>query len=310
MRSLLFTFCLVSGVITQTRTILETMTGITGLSTLVSVLDMQGYKDLKTALNSPGTLTVFAPDNAALRDAKLDVEKIETVTAILNYHILGSVVYSTDLKYLQFPETLSKDPNFVNVGDGKGQVLFIEKYGSDVMIHFSNFTVARVVVADIKCSNGVIHIVDKVITLPPIIAESIKWSGLGTLLAAVTKAQLVNAVDTTAGITLFAPTDEAFRAAGIVVENTTVEVLVNVLKFHVVPNNILYTTGITNEQKVTTLQGGTLTLMHKEGTSQYQVEGSNFVVPNVLVENGVVHFIDRVLIPNNNITSNKHYDSI
>lgn len=300
MRLLLCSFCFIYGIIADPNmTILETLNATQSLSTLVSFLGSEGYEDLQTALNSSGTLTLFAPDNSAFKEAKLDVKKVEKVTAILNYHILGSVVYSTDLTYLQFPETLSKNPKFVNVGDDKGQVLFVErsKHDGNITIYFSN-TFAKVLMADINCTNGVIHTITKVVTLPPLTSNELKWSGFETLFKAVNKTNS-GFVDTTAGITLFAPTDKAFKDAGIVVENTTVEILTNLLKFHVVPN-ILYTTDIADEQNVTTLQGANVTLTHKDGTTKYQVNGANFVVANVLLENGVTHFIDSVLMPPNN----------
>jgi len=300
MRLLLCSFCLIYGIIADPdMSILETLIATKSLSTLGSVLGTKGYEDLQTALNGSGTFTLFAPDNNAFLEAKLDLKNVEKVTAVLNYHLLGSVVYSTDLTYLQFPETLSKNPKFVNVGDGKGQVLFVERSkDGNVTIYFSN-TSAEVLTADINCTNGVVHIITQVITLPPLLSDEIKWSGLKTLFEAVNKTSLTDVVDTTGGITLFAPTNKAFKDAGIVVENTTVDVLTDVLKFHVVPN-ILYTTDITDDQNVTTLLGPNVTLTHKEGTINYHVNGANFAVPNVLVENGVTHFIDKVLMPPNN----------
>lgn len=299
---LLFCLCL-NGIVADPMTILETASADPNLKSFADVLGTKGYEDLQSTLNGSGTFTVFAPDNTAFTNAKLDVQKVEKITAILNYHILGNVVNSTDLKELQFLETLSKNPKYVNVGDEKGQVLFIEKSKSDnVSIYFSDKK-AKVLKADIVCSNGVVHIIDNVITLAPITSDEIKWSGLSNLSAALVKASMQDIVDNTTGITLFAPLDKGFISSGIFVENATVDELKTMVQFSTV-QDILYTTSITDGQNVTTLQGGNLTLTNKEGTNKYKVNGVNMVVPDVLVKNGVVHFIDAVLKPNVSFTNN------
>lgn len=300
---LLFCLCLMNGIVADLMTILETASADPSLKSLTAVLGTKGYEDLANTLNSSGTFTVFAPDNTAFTKAKLNLAKVEKITAILNYHILGNVVNSTDLKELQFVETLSKNPKFVNVGDGKGQVLFIERSKKgNVTIYFSDKK-AKVLKADIVCSNGVVHIIDDVVTLASITSDEIKWSGLSNLSAALVKASMMDTVDNTTGITLFAPIDQGFNSSGVVVENTSAEVLATMVQFSTV-KDILYTTDITNGQNVTTLQGGNLTFTNKEGTNKYQVNGVNMVTPNVLTKNGVVHFIDAVLMPNVSFTNN------
>jgi uncharacterized surface protein with fasciclin (FAS1) repeats len=157
------------------------------------------------------------------------------------------------------------------------------------------------VLADVVCSNGVVHVIDEVIMLPPVISKSILYSGLNTLSSAINKAGLGNLVDTTAGITIFAPSDTAFRLAGIVVDDTPVDTLVAVLSNHVVTTS-KYTTDIVDGETLTSLGGGTLTLRIDGG--QYYVNNAQVRVDNVLVRNGVAHFIDQVLLPSKlNITT-------
>lgn len=300
---LLFCLCSMNGIVADPMTIFETASADPMLKSLAGVLGMKEYEGLKNTLNSSGTFTVFAPDNTAFAKAKLDLDKVDKITAILNYHILGNVVNSTDLKELQFVETLSNNPKYVNVGDGKGQVLFIERSKEgNVTIYFSDKK-AHVLKADIVCSNGVVHIIDNVITLASITSDEIKWSGLSNLSAALVKASMMDTVDNTTGITLFAPLDKGFNSSGVDVEKTSAADLATMVQFSTV-KDILYTTDITNGQNVTTLQGGNLTFTNKEGTNKYQVNGVKMVTPNVLTKNGVVHFIDAVLMPNVSFINN------
>lgn len=283
-----------------TKTIVENAVAMESLSSLVGILTSKGYEEVLKALNGTGPFTLFAPNNVAWNSTRLNISKhVDENIATLYYHTLGSAVNSSSLTYLQFPETLSKDSKYVNVGDGKGQVLFIEKDAGNVSIYFSNLS-AQVVMADINCSNGIIHVIDQVVTLPPVMSNILKWSGFETLYAAILKASLEPAVNNTAGITLLAPTDAAFAAAGINVTTTPVDTLVNYLKYHVI-GSTLYSTNIKDGQNATTLQGGSVTFHHKVGDTQYKVNDANVTVANVLAQNGVIHFIDAVLVPPNNI---------
>jgi len=295
----LLCFYLVNGILVQSLTIVETAQATPSLSTLVTVLTTPGYEPLLDALSNPGTFTVFAPNNDAFAKAGLDLNDVEKNTATILMHVLGSVVMAGDLVAVQFPETLSVGPRYVNLA-GAGQRLFIEKERDNVYIYYSNVR-AQVVLADVVCSNGVVHVIDEVIMLPPVISKSILYSGLNTLSRAITKAGLGNLVDTTAGITIFAPSDTAFRLAGIVVDDTPVETLVAVLSNHVVTTN-LYTPDIVDGATVTSLGGGTLTLRIDAG--RVYVNNAQVRVANVLVRNGVAHFIDQVLLPSRfNVTT-------
>jgi len=297
----LFILCL-SLVNVKGMTIVETAVNTPALSSLVSVLTSDGYEPLLKALSEPGTFTVFAPNNDGFAKAGLDITDVEKNTAILLMHVLGSVVRSGDLVDVQFPETLSTGSKYVNLVEGVGQRLFIEKTREgSVYIYFSNLR-ATVVLADVECSNGVVHVIDEVVTLPPVITKNIRWSGLNTLSTAVDKAGLGNLIDTTAGITIFAPSDNAFRIAGIVIDDTPVDTLVAVLSNHVVVTP-KYSTDIVDGEELTSLGGGTLTLRGGSGSHDFFVNNARVYVDNVLVRNGVGHFIDQVLLPSKvNIT--------
>jgi len=291
--------CLVNGIMADPRlTIVENALHTPSLRSLVEVLTSKGYGDVLKALSGPGTFTVFAPNNDAWAASSLSIREVEKVTATLYMHVFGKVVNSEDLKDLDFPETLSSDPHYVNL-KGKGQSLSIESSnfpGRGDFSIYSTGNTAHSVVLDIECSNGIVHIIDQVVTLPPVASSVVKASNLNYLLEALSLAGLVDAVNNTAGITIFAPTDAAFKSAGIDPKKVPVDALANILKYHVVPA-VAFTTDIVDGAKIPTLQGTTLTVSHKAGTNKFGVNGANVVVADVLLKNGVVHVIDQVLMP-------------
>jgi len=303
MLSLLFSLCLVNGIMADpSLSIVGNAIATPSLSSLVEVLTAKGYEDVLKALSGEGTFTVFAPNNDAWAASSLNVtKKVDKVIETLKMHLFGKVVKSTDMKYLDFPETLASDPLFVNL-NGKGQSLFIESDNDkgEFTIYFSNLA-AHSVVLDIECSNGIVHIIDQVVTLPPVASNALKYSSLNVLLEAILLAGLQDAVNNTAGITIFAPTDTAFKSAGIDPNNVPVATLANILKYHVVPA-VAFTTDIVDGQQIATLQGTTVTISNKAGTNKFAVNGANVITANVLLKNGVAHFIDQVLIPKNTVS--------
>lgn len=120
---------------------------------------------------------------------------------------------------------------------------------------------------------------------------------LSTLVAAVAKAGLVDSLNTAQGITVFAPTDDAFTALGSKTVNAAMAdpkgLLTKVLTYHVVPGR-LTPDELAGDHK--TLEGSTLTVTGS-GDS-FTVNGSAKVVcGNVPTANATVYLIDGVLLP-------------
>jgi uncharacterized surface protein with fasciclin (FAS1) repeats len=284
---LFFTIFVAAALADPSKTIVENAQAVPDLSTLVTVLTTKGYEPVLNALSDPkGTFTVFAPNNEAFAEAKLDVSEVEAVTATLLYHTLGVEVKSTDLKALQFVHSLSTDPKFVSL-NGTGQTLGVSKEGQEVRVNG-----IKVVLANVICSNGIVHVIDRVIMLPQKTSVIAKEAKLNILLEAVVKAGLVDTVDATPGITIFAPTDTAFIRAKIDPAKVPVDTLKAVLANHVVPA-VAFSTDLKDGQKVKTLGGATLTVHIKEG--RVYVANARVEYPNVITANGVVHVIDEVL---------------
>ncbi|UCG63308.1 MAG: fasciclin domain-containing protein [Candidatus Zixiibacteriota bacterium] len=129
-------------------TIVETAANNENFSILVKAVKAA---DLGEALSGEGPFTVFAPTNKAFE--ALPKEELEALlkdkkklTSILTYHVLQGKVKSAEVVKLDKATTLN------------GQEVTIKKNDDGVKIDD-----ASVVMTDIECSNGVIHVIDKVI---------------------------------------------------------------------------------------------------------------------------------------------------
>ena len=128
-----------------------------------------------------------------------------------------------------------------------------------------------------------------------IVDVAVAADGFDVLVAAVKEAGLVDALSGNRQLTVFAPTDEAFNAAGITVDNVDEvddEFLLNVLTYHVVPGR-RDAESITGSSKVPTLNGA---LVNVDGTD-LNGDQADIVATNIEASNGIVHVIDGVLLP-------------
>ena len=125
-----------------------------------------------------------------------------------------------------------------------------------------------------------------------------------TLVQAVKAAGLVETLsDSSASYTVFAPTDEAFSqlpegALEYLLKPENKEVLQQVLLYHVLPNEV--TSSNISGGSVETLKGGVATAVTSKGV---MINNANVVTPDIEASNGVIHVIDRVLLPSNLQTS-------
>lgn len=248
---------------------------------------------------STGTLTVFAPTNAAFASllSELGVSKEALLankpllTAVLSYHVLGSKVLRNDVPLGKAITPLSggffkiESSNGLKVTDGRNRV--------------SNITAT-----DIAASNGVVHVVDKVL-LPAdkdIVATASALPDFSILVEAVVAAGLVSTLQGKGPFTVFAPTNAAFAALlaelGVtkqaLLANTAL--LTSVLTYHVVPARVLKAEVPANTP-ITTVQGQTFTISPSLVITDQNQRTSNIVATDVFTSNGVIHVVDKVILP-------------
>jgi uncharacterized surface protein with fasciclin (FAS1) repeats len=131
-----------------------------------------------------------------------------------------------------------------------------------------------------------------------IVDTAVGAGNFNTLVAAVQAAGLVETLKGEGPFTVFAPTDEAFAAlpAGTVenlLKPDNKDQLIAVLTFHVVPGKVM-STDLSNGMTAKTVQGSEITIMTEGGV---QVNGANVVAADIAADNGVIHVIDKVILP-------------
>jgi transforming growth factor-beta-induced protein len=272
----------------EMQSIVEIASANTSFSTLVAAL---AKADLVSALEGDGPFTVFAPTNEAfaalladLGVSSLDDLSAEALTPILLYHVVSGKVLSSDLSN-GYVGTLSSGPEDTKVS--------LQVDADDVLLNGST----EVTTADLIASNGVIHVINKVLLPPTVVDLAINNPEFSILVEAVVKAELVETLSGAGPFTVFAPTNAAFEAlfatldiAGI--SDLTKEQLIPILTYHVVSGNVLSSALSTGN--VATLNGD---IAVNVGTSVTINGSSNVVLANVQGSNGVVHAIDEVLLP-------------
>lgn len=243
-------------------------------------------------LSTENGITVFAPTDAAfemllgdLGLTSLDDIPVADLTNILLYHVIGSKAMSTDLSSGYFPTLSESNGNsismYINVDNG-------------VSINKN----VKVTSADIEASNGVIHVVDKVILPPSVVNIALDNDNFSILVQAVVKAGLVDALNAAGPFTVFAPTNDAFNALFVQlgisgVNDLTSDQLIPILTYHVVLGNVL-STSLENGEVGTLSEGKKLTINLSSGV---KINDSEVVVADIQGSNGVVHVINKVLIP-------------
>ena len=266
-------------------------------SILVEAVQAAGLTDTLTA---PGPYTVFAPTNDAFSAllGELGVTKDQLLankpllTAVLKYHVVAGQVPSSAVP-------LGKAINPVGGGFFK-----IDKVGTSLVITDGRSRTSKIVQADIAASNGVIHAIDKVL-LPAdktIVQTAIANPDFSILVEAVTAAGLVDTLNAPGPYTVFAPTNAAFASLLTELGVTKAQLLANtalltkVLTYHVVPGLVLKV-DVPINTPIKTVEGETLTVGPTLAITDQRARQSNIVATDVLASNGVIHVLDKVILP-------------
>lgn len=270
-----------------------------------------------------GAYTVLAPTDAAFTAAGITAANvgslpIEVLRAVLRNHMLSGRVLSTDL---------APGPNAVYVTLQR-EVLNCSFYNGNYFLNAK-----RVNKTNVRTLNGILHTIDGVL-MPPLntlTGTAAANSNLSLFVAAVNRAGLATALNSsTTLLTVFAPTNAAFVAAGFpdeaAINAADPAVLGNILRYHVIPSSVLtnasitspfnrsgraFSVDLTSNVYGTALAGATVTVA-VSGTGVTVRGASNTAASNVTSADilyfagapgaggtrpGVLHIIDRVLLP-------------
>ncbi|KAK4139786.1 FAS1 domain-containing protein [Dichotomopilus funicola] len=254
-------------------------------------------------LNSAQGITILAPSNnalAALYSTTLPTQLAldsNLLTAFLSYHVLDGVFFASD--FLNNP--VASAPTFLNMqaysNVSGGQVVQSRSQNGGITFFSGNNVQSNVQAYDFNYVGGTLHIIDTALTIPARITDTLITTGLTACVGALQRAGIEAAVNNAPDITLFVPTNAAFDAIGSILNGMTLEQLTTVLNYHVVRGQVLYSQLIKGGGTVVTAEGAALNFRVVQGA--LFVNSARVVVTDVLVGNGVVHFIDGVLNPAN-----------
>ena len=276
--------------------IVAVASGDSQFSTLVAAVTKA---ELVTTLQGTGPFTVFAPNNAAFTKAgvtSLDGLTKDALTPILTSHVVSGEVKAADVK--------SGTVKTVNANND----IYVSKNADGVFINGN----IKVIATDVDASNGVIHVIDNVIVPPTqslvqVAQANTDFSELVSLVLAADPA-VATALSTPSanGLTVFAPTNAAFTELYKTTPKATLldpankTLLTNVLLYHVVPGRV-FSTDLPNVsgEVATANTSGKLTFNLSGGAKVVGTASgaSNITTANILATNGVVHVIDKVLMP-------------
>lgn len=285
-----------------TNTIADFVASNDDYSSLEAALDKAG---LTATLAGQGDFTVFAPNNAAFAAfltangfASLDDVPTSLLTNVLLNHVVSGKVMAADLStgYINSLATESTS--------GKNLSMYVNT-SSGVNLN----GVSAVTTADIAVDNGVVHAVNAVIGLPTVVTFAVADPTFNILVSALTRADqpdYVAVLSTPAGtspapFTVFAPTNDAFvallaelGASGLGDIDGTV--LTATLNTHVIAGANVRAEDLV-DGTVTTLGANLVVDASNATLTDPNGRVSNIIVVNVQASNGVVHAIDKVLLP-------------
>ncbi|PZO30584.1 MAG: fasciclin [Flavobacteriaceae bacterium] len=278
--------------------------------------------NLVGTLDGTGSFTVFAPTNDAFNrfftsistpGNAITVENVpvETLRGILLNHVINEEITSANIPASVYKNTLSP---FSSATGAPTISMFIQKEGGVVTLNGGLGTTelprkgAVVTTADVDASNGVIHVVNRVIQIPNIVDHAIANPNFSTLTSLLVARGLVPTLQQTntepstlAPFTVFAPVNSAFSPAVLGVYNGLAndDLRTQVLTYHVVSGLNVRANAIPSGN-IPTVQGQGFTITGTAINDAGTTVNKNIILTDVQCSNGVVHAIDGVLLPSFN----------
>ncbi|HMM84522.1 fasciclin domain-containing protein [Azohydromonas sp.] len=260
---------------------------------------------LEATLRGPGPFTVFAPTNDAFTAllGELGVTKDQLLadkallTQVLTYHVVAGEVPKAAVPLGQPITTV------------QGAIFKVDTVGAELVITDGRNRSAKITATDVDAENGVIHVVDRVI-LPAnrnvvetaVALASASPAEFTILVEAVVAADLAGVLSGSGPFTVFAPTDAAFAALlgelGVTKDQLLADkdLLTAVLAYHVVPGRVLKAQ-VPVGTAIATVQGGSFSVDTSLQITDGRDRRAAIVATDVLATNGVIHVIDKVILP-------------
>jgi uncharacterized surface protein with fasciclin (FAS1) repeats len=289
------------------KTIAETAQANADLSSLVAALYRAG---LVSTLDGEGDFTVFAPTNAAFNSflsangfPSVDEVPVPVLREVLLNHVIVGSKTASQLSTGYLKTQAKGSASATNTLS-----MFVNTSGGVTLNGGISNGGATVTTANLKASNGVVHVVNGVIGLPTVVNHAIANPDFSNLVAALTRddqPDFAGILNGTGPFTVFAPNNAAFGSlltelslGGL--NDVPQAVLENTLKYHVMTGANVLSNTLTNNQMVSTFQGQNFTVQLPSSGAQILDANdrvSKIIAADVQASNGVIHAIDKVILP-------------
>ncbi|KAI9207926.1 FAS1 domain-containing protein [Polychytrium aggregatum] len=293
----------------QTTDIVSALVGYTKNNASI-ITGLAASSPLLSTIKSAKNITLFIPTNDAV--AKLPASVLAqlsdqtVVDTVLSYHAVPGISFVPSADADLFVPTALADANLTVSGDGY-QVVNVVVSGGKVVLNHGVANGPAKVIDSVVATNGVIHIVDTVLLPPVSVSQTATAAGLTTLVDTLVSAKLAS-IDSLKEVTIFAPTNAAFNTTLAALKSANVSLnlaqLQATLGIHVVPG-VYHSTDLLKLAPVALsigTYGGENITIEVDTTGVYVAGAGNsvaarVVTADVLVNSGVVHVIDTVLLP-------------
>ncbi|WP_303315383.1 fasciclin domain-containing protein [Flavivirga abyssicola] len=277
------------------KNISEILSETTDLSTLAGAIETAS---LTETLKSTTTYTVFAPNNVAFSSIDTSALSSEELTNVLLNHVLSTTTPDfTSTMVSGYLKTLATGP------DGNNLSIFTNASGDIAINGMANLVDGA---TDMGATNGIVHVVDNVLLLPTLADHVLANPEYSILAEALEKADLVDTLNGTDLFTVFAPNNMAFEKFMMDVEaafgwtsldDIPVDILTEVLLYHVLSGSNLVSSDALGTAQ-TTVQGEGFSINDDASIDDTSYTNATINLTDVQSINGVMHGVDKVLLPN------------
>lgn len=285
-----------------------------GVSEFTALLEENGMTEEYLKSNN---VTLFAPSDDAIEDFRHDLQQLNSLDNDRNsYNIDDGLSYKRKKRELTIIETPALDEilkahmveGFLDTADVHDEDVFKSINGHDIRMTVYNTYPQRAVMAncakvtsrDHYSTNGVVHIVDKVMmpatkTLKEMVETDIQLSSLRAVLE---KSDLLDTLAQPGQLTLLAPNNDAFGK----LDQETIAKLEkgngcskDILLHHLLPNVIC--TGVIQGKAKTINANDKYVILERNVEDELVVDNVKITTRDIMGTNGVIHIIEEVLIP-------------
>ena len=294
-------------IVMQPKTIFEHVATSTNYTYLTYALQKT---NLDAVLDGTENYTLYAPNNMVFGRFLSDVgfNNIDEVPTQLLTQILLNHVMTGKIEYRDF-ETGYFQTAAISDASGMPLSIHIEQVNMRVTLNGES----RITQGNVYATNGVIHVVDRVVPIPSIVTFAKADKGLTNLLIALTRPDLTtdfasilstNVGTAPAPFTVFAPTDQAFidllvELGAQSLNDIDEPTLKATLTYHVIGEANALSKDLSDNLELNTL-GGPITANITGGATLTDGNDrvSKIIAVDVQANNGVIHVIDKVILPN------------